>query len=128
VLQNNPTDVRETAPRRARRYEPKQRLRTVGELDQRTHAARRIAALVSMWEQQLGGKLTTGQRIALERAASLCALAEDARARRLSGDLSISLQDCVRLDNSAARAVAALNLPAESEREPDSGLKPLRWP
>src|SRR5262245_20580113 len=103
----------DAVPRRSARYEPKRRLKTLSHLDQRTIAARRIATLVAMWTAQLGGKLTDGKLIAVERAASLVALAEDARARRLSGDLSISLNDVARLDNSANRAVNALSLPTE---------------
>jgi hypothetical protein len=127
MLENNPVDAREMAPRRARRHEPKRRLQTVAALDQRTLAAKRIAALVSMWAQQLGGKLTTGQRIAMERAATLTALAEDARIRRLGGDMSISLNDIARLDNAANRAVNALGLPSQGARESSAfALAPLR--
>jgi hypothetical protein len=129
MLENNAADARETAPRRAGAYRTKRRLQTIAALDQRTHAARRIAALVGMWSAQLGGKLTTAQRVAVERAAGLVALAEDARVRRLSGDLSISLQDAVRLENVASRAVAALGLPQQERANGrETGPAPMkRW-
>jgi hypothetical protein len=117
----------EVAPRRARRYEPKRRVEMLAGLDQRSRAYRRIAALVSMWAQQLGGKLTDGQRIALERAAGLVVISEDTRLRRLSGDLTISLNDIARLDNAASRAMNALGLPEERDGEHESELRPLKW-
>ena len=136
MLQNSPADTSETrandaqVPRRSRRYEPKRRLRTVAALDGRTTAAKRVATLLRVWEAQLGDKLADGQRIAMERAASLVARAEDARARRLAGDTSISLWDTVRLDNSAARAVQQLGLPEERESGPGvqgRSLSSLEW-
>jgi hypothetical protein len=125
VLQNSTAE----APRRRRVNEPKRRLKTIAMLDQRTHAARRIASLVRAWTAQIGHKLTDVQRIEVERAAGLTALAEDAKARRLAGDTSISLWDTVRLDNSAARAVAALGLPVAGERRRKTGfeLGSLKW-
>jgi len=115
--QNSAPDSPSVAPRRSAHYGPKHRLKTVAQLDQRTRAAKRITALARTWAAALGDKLTNGQRIAIERAATLTALAEDARVRRLSGDLSISLEDIARLDNTANRAVRALGLPTERERE-----------
>jgi hypothetical protein len=121
VLENNATGAREAAPRRARRYEPKRRVQMLSGLDQRSRAYKRIAALVSTWAAALGGKLTSGQRIALERAAGLVVLADDARTRRLAGDMTISLYDIARLDNSANRAVNALGLPNGHEPGRDNG-------
>jgi hypothetical protein len=46
----------------------------------------------------------------VDRAATLYALAEDARARRLAGDTVISLEDVVRVDNAAQRAVRMLGI------------------
>jgi hypothetical protein len=127
MLHNNAATTRDSAPRRSRRYDRKQRLHTLARLDQRTVAAKRIAALESMWTKQLGGKLTDGQRLAIERAAGLVALSEDARARRLAGDTSISLGDTVKLDNVARRAIEALGLPAERKNGHKSSwsLEPL---
>jgi len=54
--------------------------------------------------------------VAIERTATLVVLAEGTRVRRLAGDLSISLEDVVRLDNVANRAVRQLGI--EKRREP----------
>lgn len=80
-----------------------------------------------MWREALGGSLTEGQQIAVERAASLVALAEDSRARRLAGDMSISLNDIARLDNVASRAVSALALPSEDRESIDSAFNLPKW-
>jgi len=92
--------------------EPKTRLIGVRHLDGRTRAAARARKLVATFEAELanGGILTAQTRIAAERAATLVVLAEDARARRLAGDTKISLEDVVRMDNVAARAIKALGL------------------
>jgi hypothetical protein len=86
----------------------KQRLCTIESLDGRTIAARRARELARGFAAELGGSVTASQRLAIERAAALVALAEDARARRLAGDTAVSLEDIVRTDNAAARAVKAL--------------------
>jgi len=117
-------DDGEIAPRRARKYEPKRRVEMLAGLDQRSRAYKRIAALVSTWSAALGSSLTPGQKIALERAAGLVVIAEDARLRRLSGDLSISLNDIARLDNAANRAINALGLPSEGR---DGGREAGEW-
>jgi hypothetical protein len=88
----------------------KRRLCTIERLDGRTVAARRARELAKGFEAELGGTITTSQRFAIERAAALVALAEDAKARRLAGDAAITLEDVVRVDNSAARAVKALGI------------------
>jgi hypothetical protein len=86
------------------------RLRTISDLDGRTRAARRARDLAAAFAADLGGTLTAAQRLAVDRAAALCALAEDARARRLAGDTTISLEDVVRVDNAAQRAVRMLGI------------------
>lgn len=88
----------------------KLRLKTLGHLDMRTRAGKRTTALAKTFAAELGGQLTSAQRLAVERAATLVAIAEDARIRRLAGDTSVSLQDIVRLDNNANRAMRALGL------------------
>jgi len=90
--------------------EPKTRLIGVRHLDGRTRAAARARKLVAVFEAELGGTLSAATRIAIERAATLVVLAEDARARRLAGDLKISLEDLVRMDRVAAAAIKALGL------------------
>jgi hypothetical protein len=88
----------------------KQRLRTIDSLDGRTIAARRARELANGFATELGGTITASHRLAIERAAALVSLAEDAQARRLAGEPGISLEDVVRVDNAAARAVKALGI------------------
>jgi hypothetical protein len=85
-------------------------LRSLESLDGRTVGARRARELARGFQAELGGTVSATQRFAIERAAALVALAEDARARRLAGDLGVSLEDVVRTDNAAARAVKALGI------------------
>jgi hypothetical protein len=64
----------------------KQRFCTIGSLDQRTIAARRATKLAKGFTAELtmsGGVLTATQRLAVEQASALAAIAEDAQARRL---------------------------------------------
>lgn len=96
----------------------KQRLCTLESLDGRTVAARRARELATCFETELGGNVTASQRIAVERAAALVAIAEDARARRLAGEPDVSLEDLVRIDNAAARAVKALGIKAAAPKVP----------
>jgi hypothetical protein len=88
----------------------KAQLCTLSALDGRTVAARRARELAKGFEAELGGTVTVSRRFAIERAAALVALAEDAKARRLAGDAAITLEDVVRVDNAAARAVKALGI------------------
>jgi hypothetical protein len=88
----------------------KHRLCTIESLDGRTIAARRARELARGFQAEFGGTASPTQRFAIERAAALVALAEDAKARRLAGDVSVSLEDVVRTDNAAARAVKALGI------------------
>jgi hypothetical protein len=59
----------------------------------------------------------------VDRAAQLVALAEDARSRRLSGDMTVTLEDLVRIDNSAARAVRQLGIGATPAAAPAPSLR-----
>jgi hypothetical protein len=61
-------------------------------------------------------------RIAIDRAATLTVVAEDARARRLAGDLDITLDDLVRTDRAAAAAVRALGLDRGRKRSDPPAL------
>jgi tagatose-1,6-bisphosphate aldolase non-catalytic subunit AgaZ/GatZ len=100
----------------------KARFTTLRHLDQRTMAARRAAALVSTFADELGGELSTAQRLVVERAAVLMALAEDAASRRLGGDTAISLDDVVRLEGAASRAVKRLGI---GVRKPEPAVPTL---
>jgi hypothetical protein len=77
---------------------------------------------VAAFTAEMGGALTPGQRLAVDRAAQLVALAEDARARRLGGDMAITLEDVVRTDNAAARAVRQLGIGATAAATPPPSL------
>jgi hypothetical protein len=81
------------------------RLLTTAHLDGRTRAMKRTRELVAELKAEIGGDLNPAQISAVERAAALAAVAEDARARRLAGDTSIGLNDLVRVDNAADRAL-----------------------
>src|SRR5271163_288592 len=81
-------------------------------LDGRSRPARRASALARGFAAALGDTISPEQRVAVERAAQLVAVAEAAREGRLRGDPGISLDDVVRTDGAAARAVRALGLPA----------------
>jgi len=100
----------------------KVRLVTTGDLDGRTVAARRSRELAATFAAELdpSGNLTPTQRLAVERAATLTAVSEDAQTRRLAGDHSVSLEDLVRIDNAARRAVRDLNIrPGARSDEPN---------
>jgi hypothetical protein len=114
MLANNTELLAESPPSR----QGKVRLCTIASLDGRTIAARRARELVAAFEAELGGVLTAGQRLAVERAAQLVALAEDARSRRLGGDMAVSLEDLVRVDNAASRAVRQLRIGAAAAPAP----------
>jgi hypothetical protein len=96
----------------------KMRLKTLAALDGRTVAARRAAALVAVFSAELG-ELTPAQQIAVQNAAALTAISEDAAMRRLSGDPGITLDDLVRATSAARRAVRDLGL--DRKREPAPG-------
>jgi hypothetical protein len=65
------------------------------------------------------------QRLAVERAAVMLALAEDAASRRLGGDLTISLEDVVRLEGAASRAMNRLGLDRRMRKPEGSTLSSL---
>jgi hypothetical protein len=65
---------------------PKQRLRTIADLDGRTIAARRARDLVAALTADLGGDLSAAQAELVQRAGLLGAFLEDAEARWLAGD------------------------------------------
>jgi hypothetical protein len=77
---------------------------TLDSLDGRSHAARQVRAICRSYRRQLGRKPTAIESAAIERAAVLAAIAEDARTRLLRGDKRVSYDDVVRADNAARRA------------------------
>jgi hypothetical protein len=98
----------------------KVRLLTLDHLDYRTCASRRARELVEAFRAELGGAVSVTQRLAIERASALMALAEDTKARRLAGADDVSLEDLVRIDNAAARAVKALGIGKAAGAKPPS--------
>lgn len=96
------------------------RLRTFASLDGRTVAARRAAELAQALAAELGTDISGVMRTRIEGAAALTAIAEDAQARRLAGDLSVSLDDIVRATSAARRAVRDLG--------PNKSRQPRRRP
>jgi hypothetical protein len=116
VVPRDATEIRSESARVRRR---KLRLRTVAQIDARTVSGKRARALAAMFEATLGGELTDAQRLAISNAAALTAIAEDAQARRLQGDLTISLDDLVRCVSCARRAVRDLGLD-DRRREPST--------
>jgi hypothetical protein len=83
-------------------------------LDGRTRMARRIKQLTKAYLAALAGPSPV-QVAQIKRAAEMTALAEQARAKRMAGDESVSWDDVVRLDSAARRAVRDLKLPAKPE-------------
>ena len=94
----------------------KTRLQTLGHLDGRTIASKRAATLAKTFAAELGGQLSDVQRVAVQNAAVMTAISEDAQTRRLAGDPAISLDDIVRAVSAARRAVRDLGL--DRKREP----------
>ena len=106
-MQPEASVVRADAPPKPAR---KVRLKTLAHLDRRTVAARRAAALAKTFAAEFGGKVTGSQRVRIECAAALSAIAEDAQTRRLAGDPTITLDDLVRATSAARRAVKDLGI------------------
>jgi hypothetical protein len=116
VLENRAADTAVKGAGSVRMQRRKLRLRTVASLDGRTTAGKRAVQLIKTFEAAIGGDLSAAQRVAVDRAATLVAIAQDAQVRRLAGDLTVSLEDIARLDNSASRAVKALDIAPASRR------------
>jgi hypothetical protein len=84
---------------------PKVRLIGLRHLDNRTRASRRARKLAAALEAEIGGDLSEGDKLAVERAAVLATIAQDAEARRLRGE-SVPLDDIVRTSRLARLALA----------------------
>jgi len=96
----------------------KRRMLTVQHLDGRYRGAKRAKRIARELIAALGPSITPIQKQAAERAAMFCAIAEDLAARRLRGE-AVSLDEVIRLEGAARRAVERLGLP--SERKPSNG-------
>jgi hypothetical protein len=108
LLENRPVDAAEIGAGCAPSSRQKERLCTLASLDGRTRASKRARELVATFEAELDTSITSRQRLTIERGATQTTLAEDAQARRLAGDQDVTLEDLVRIDDSAQRAVKAL--------------------
>jgi hypothetical protein len=102
-----------------RRLAGKRRLVTLDQLDRRTRASRRARSLAAAFRRALGGELTDAQKLAVQNAAALVAISEDAQARRLAGDPAVTLDDLERTTRMARAAVRDLGLDRKRELKSD---------
>jgi hypothetical protein len=110
VTMNDHGSVPSVRPKRRRRRQPKL-------IDGRSAAARRSRDLAAQFEHELGeDNPTPSRRMAIKRAASLAVLADSLRSRRLAGDQNVLLDDLVRVERLADRAVRGLGI--DRKREP----------
>jgi hypothetical protein len=113
-----------TQPVLGRVRERQSRYRVAGEIDGRTRAGCRAKELTKQFEAALGDAITDALKIEVHRAAVLTALVEDARLRRVAGDIlrggkSPLPTRSVRLDRVAAAARRNLKIDERREPEPD---------
>jgi hypothetical protein len=88
--------------------------------DRRYALGRRVQALEDMFRERLGAAANDPiTSTAIRRAAELVALSEAARARALSADPSVTMDDVVRLSRAADLAVRRLQL--DRRDKPDNG-------
>lgn len=91
--------------------------RFVHGVDGRSKLMRRRRDLIALFVAELGGDVSATGMLEVIRAADATAIAENYRARALRGE-AIVLDDLVRLENAATRAVKALG----NKRQPrDAG-------
>ncbi len=81
---------------------------TLDSLDGRSHAARQVNTILRSLQRQLRRRPTAIETSAMQRVATLQAIAEDARVRVLRGDKRISIDAVVRADGAARRAMKDL--------------------
>jgi hypothetical protein len=86
-------------------------------MDGRSPIAKRRKDMIADLVAALGGqeRVTAVQMSGIVRAAELAVLASTTRARALSGDTTVDMAALVRLEGASARAIKALNLPAQSD-------------
>ena len=114
MLENMPADSlppgcqRSVGSRRVRRLiASPTTLFTVRHLDGRSLAYRRARAIATELAAGFGAEITKVQRQAVERAAVLCAIAEDLATRRLAGQ-PVPMDELLRAEGVARRAVQAI--------------------
>ena len=87
--------------------------RAPAKIDGRFVLGKRITQLVALYRERLNATGPDADPVllaAIERAARLTALAEDASARAVRGDPNIALDDVVRISRTADLAVRRLHL------------------
>jgi hypothetical protein len=92
----------------------KRRLRTLDDLDGRTHAARQARELVRRLTSDLGDDLTAAQAELVKRCGVLGAFLADCEARWLAGDPDVDLSAWMMATERQGRLLRALGL----ERRP----------
>jgi hypothetical protein len=80
---------------------------SIRHLDGRSLAFRRARAIAAELAHGFGAEITKVQQQAVERAALLCAIAEDLAARRLAGQ-PVPMDELLRAEGVARRAVRAI--------------------
>jgi hypothetical protein len=123
MLQNSGAVANDMRPGRR----GKTKLRTLSRLDGRTAAAKRARVLVQVWTAALGGAPSPVQSMALAHAAATQVILEDAQAKRLRGDVSITPEQIVKLSNIADRARRQLALPEPGAQKRATGPGRLAW-
>ena len=109
------SDTQAMRPRAGIIRQRQARYRNVTDIDGRTRSGRRARELARQFEAAIGADLTDNQRLAIGRAATLTAIAEDRRMRVLAGE-PVLLDDLVRVERLAMQATRNLGL--DKRREP----------
>jgi hypothetical protein len=101
---------------------------TVRHLDGRSLAYRRARAIAAELAAGFGAEITKVQLQAVERAAVLCAIAEDLATRRLAGQ-PVPMDEVLRAEGVARRAVRAIiaERPAKPAAARVLELRRQRW-
>jgi hypothetical protein len=106
----------------------KLRLKSLSDLDGRTHAARKAHDLIASIEADLGGHdlLSAGQIELIKRAALSGAMLEDIEAGWLQGDEQVDLSDYSTLLNAQRRLLSTLGIERRPIDVPPHELPELR--
>jgi hypothetical protein len=88
----------------------------LADLDGRTRFVKRARALAREFTAALGGNPAAHEWIMIRSASELVAISEQTRAALLAGKGTVTLNDVVRSENAAARAIRALNIPASAAK------------
>jgi hypothetical protein len=122
-----PSETSAKPTRRRSKKATRPQLLTRAQLDGRTNSAKRARAIAAELEAGFGVRITKVQRQAIERAAMLCAIAEDLACRRLAGQ-PVSIDELLRSEGVARRATKAVlaERPAPPPAPRFSPMKALR--